>query len=292
MAKTIIRSQVFWRTVFIAPCIILTLFLSYFPLFYSFWISLFRGRILDLRFSGFQNYINLFTDDIFYVTLKNSAFFTVLTVPLIIIFSFMTAIKISALKTEMTRNIITTIMFIPCTISPVAYSLFFKQASYPDGIISNVLRNIGIVNSNFNILQDVWSARFLIIFTCLWAWSGYYILLFTSAISNINPVVYDAAKIDGASNLLITGKIVFPLIAPIFHLLTIMAITGTFQLFIESLLITKGGPGMTTYTLASYLYRRTFVYVVQFGYSSAIANIIFFLLMLVFMVSAKKDYEK
>jgi lactose/L-arabinose transport system permease protein len=291
MDKRRLNTYFFWKLIFIIPTIIFTFFLSYFPLFFSFVLSLFKGRILDLTFYGFSNYINLFKDNIFFITIKNSILFTILTVPLIILFSLFIASKINALKAGKIEEIVTTIMFLPCTISPVTYSLFFKQISYSNGIISNILRDLNVVNSDYNILQSVWGSRFLIIFVCLWAWSGYYILLFISAIKNIDPIIFDAAKIDGASNLLIFRKITMPSITPVFHFLTIMAIIGTFQIYIESLLITKGGPGMATYTLTAYLYKRMFVYVVQFGYSSAIAGMIFLILMLVLILFLKISHE-
>jgi len=121
----------------------------------------------------------------------------------------------------------------------------------------------------------VWGARLLIAFVCIWAWSGFYILILSVAMNNINPDIYHAAKLDGATDFTIAQKIVFPAIKPILAMITILATSSTFQIFIESSIITKGGPGMSTLTLVNQLYKKSFTYVAQYGYSSATAIIIF-----------------
>ena len=209
-------------------------------------------------------------------------------VPLIILISIYLAYQIYKLKSEKLQNLFTTILYIPCITSPVAYSLFFKQIAYSDGILSNYLRFINILGEDFNILQNVWSARLLIIAVCIWAWTGHYTLLLFTAMKNIDPSIYKAAKIDGANNFKILRKIILPTIKPILNLITILVIIGTLQIYIESSIITKGGHSYSTYTMVHYLYNRAFTYVAQYGYSSAIGIVIFIICVIISIIMMKR----
>lgn len=207
--------------------------------------------------------------------MDNTIIFTIIIVPLILGISIFLALSIYKVKSKKLQDIFITLLFVPCVTSPVAYSLFFKQMAYSDGILSTILRGLNLVSSDFNILQNMWGARLLIVFVCIWAWSGFYILILLMAMKNIDPMLYKAAKIDGASNITIGRKIILPTLKPIILLITVLATCSTFQLYIESVIITKGGPGMTTLTLVSYLYKKSYYYVAQYGYSSTLAIIIF-----------------
>ncbi|MDD4035901.1 MAG: sugar ABC transporter permease [Bacilli bacterium] len=273
---------------FILPSLIIILFLTYIPLIYTFILSLKKGRGNNLTFSGFANYKELLSDEKFLISVRNSTVFMLFLVPLIILISIYLAYQIYKLKSEKLQNLFTTILYIPCITSPVAYSLFFKQIAYSDGILSNYLRFINILGEDFNILQNVWSARLLIIAVCIWAWTGYYTLLLFTAMKNIDPSIYKAAKIDGANNFKILRKIILPTIKPILNLITILVVIGTLQIYIESSIITKGGPSYSTYTMVHYLYNRAFTYVAQYGYSSAIGIVIFIICVIISIIMMKR----
>lgn len=268
--------------------------LSYLPIIYAVILSLYNGRGNELQFGGFSNYWQILHDETFITTIWNSFLFTIIIVPIIVALSIFLALRIYNVKSRKLQDIFITLLFIPCITSPVAYSLFYKQLAYSDGIISNMLRSLNLVSSSYNILQDVWGARLLIIFVCIWAWSGYYILIILLAMRNIDPTLYKAAKIDGASNFTITQKIILPTIKPILALITVLISIGTFQLYIESSIITKGGPGMSTFTLVNYLYKKSFYYVSQYGYSSAMAIIIFAICVLLssFLMFSGRENER
>ncbi len=277
---------------FILPSFLLICIFSYLPLIYAIILSLYSGRGNNLELDGFSNYWGIIQDETFIITIENSIIFTIIIVPIIIALSIFLALRIYNVKSSKLQDIFITLLFIPCITSPVAYSLFFKQLAYSEGILSNMLRSLNVVSSSYNILQDVWGARLLIIFVCIWAWSGYYTLFVLLAMKNIDPMLYKAAKIDGASNFTITRKIILPTIKPILALITVLISCGTFLLYIESSIITKGGPGLSTFTLVNYLYKKSFYYVAQYGYSSAMAIVIFTICVLLsslLMFSGKKD---
>ena len=261
--------------IFILPSLIVIFVLNYLPFFYSLFVSLFSGRGDNLKFSGLKNYNALFQDEVFIKTIINSLTFTAIIVPIIVLFSLYVSYKIFNLKSEKLKNFFTTILYIPCVTSPIAYSLFFKQLSYSNGVISNIMNKLTIFGTDFNMLGSVWSAKIYIAIICIWAWSGFYILFLYTAMKNIDNELYKVAKIDGASNNVIFRKIVLPMIKPVLILMSVLVIIGTFQLHVESSIITKGGPSMGTYTAVNYLYNRAFTYVSQYGYASALGVLVF-----------------
>lgn len=263
------------RLLFILPSLIIVTLLTYLPLVYTFILSLFTGRGNNLKFGGISNYIKLIDDHAFKSAFGNSLIFTLLLVPSIIIISYLVALLLNNIENNKFQNFFTAVLYIPCITSPIAYSLFFKQLAYSDGILSKLLGSLSFIPDNFDILQNPWSARIYIILICLWAWSGYFVLIFLTAMKSINPNLYKAAKIDGASKFKVATKIILPSIKPVFILILVLVTCSSFQMFVETSIITKGGPNMTTYTLVNYLYNRAFTYVSQYGYSSAVAVIIF-----------------
>ncbi len=273
---------------FILPSILIICLITYIPLLYSIYLSLFKGRGQNLTYAGLYNYKLLLDDSTFFITLKNSCIFTIILLPLLIFFSMWISLKITKIKNTKIQNIFITIFYIPCITSPVAYSLFIKQLCYNEGFISSILTKLNMLSNYSGILQSVWGARLVIIFICLWAWSGFYILLFITAIKSINEDVYKAAKIDGASNYKIFSKIVLPSIKPVIVLITVLCATSIIQIYVESSIITKGGPQLSTLTMVSYLYKKAFTYVSQYGYSSAIGISIFVICMLISILLIKK----
>lgn len=134
----------------------------------------------------------------------------------------------------------------------------------------NIIKSITNSDEAFNILQNELGAKIYISLICVWAWSGFYIIILFSAMENIDPNIYIAAKLDGAKAIRIFRIIILPIVRPVLILITLLAVCSTFQLYVEISLLTKGGPGVSTYTLSYYLYRKTFTYVADYGYSSAI----------------------
>ena len=263
------------RYLFIAPSALYTLFFIYVPLIAAVVLSLHTGRGNALSFAGASNYIQLFSDATFNEAIRNSLYFVLLIVPLILALSICICVCLNHIHSERLKDIFLVVLYFPCITSPVAYSLFFKQLAYSDGIISRVLTQLNLLIDNGNVLQNPWSARILIALICIWAWTGFYVLILNAAIQSVDKSVINAAKLDGTNIYNIYRKIVFPAIWPPVLLTMLLTTCSAFQLYIEVSLITKGGPETSTYTLAFYLYRKTFTYVAEYGYSAAIGLLIF-----------------
>ena len=240
------------------------------PIFYSLWLSFHTGELKNLYFFGIGNYERMINDRTYQITLLNSIEFVLLIVPTIIVISILATISLHSIHSERLKNIISSIFYFPCITSPVVYTLFYKQLAYSDGLLSNTLVNLGIVDSGFNLLQDELLSKIYLSIICIWAWSGFYIIILYSAVEGIDHKIYLSAQLDGANTICIYSRIIIPLVRPVLLLIITLCTCSTFQLYVEIALITKGGPGESTYTLSLYLYRKVFTYLADYGYSSAI----------------------
>lgn len=255
---------------FIFPSLLITTLLFIVPIFYAVYISLHSGNLQDLEFVALDNYRRLFIDQTYKKTWINSLQFVAIIIPLMFIVSVLIAVALHQIKSNRIKSLVSSIFYLPCITSPVAYTLFYKQLAYSDGILSKIITSLGIVQEGFNILQNEITSKIYISLICVWAWSGFYIIIIYSAIERVDGNLYVAARLDGANTFNIYRKIILPIIRPVLLLVIALSICSTFQIYIEVALITKGGPNESTYTLALYLYRKVFTYVSNYGYSSAI----------------------
>ena len=112
-------------------------------------------------------------------------------------------------------------------------------------------------------------------------------IFYLAGLQNIDPTVYEAAKIDGASSYKRFTKITIPLLKPIILLTTIMSTNGTLQLFDETVNLTNGGPANTTLSISHYIYKLSFEYSPQFGYAATISYIVFILVAILACIQMK-----
>ena len=286
------RSHCGQELLFIMPALLTITATIYVPLVYAFYLSLFGGRGRRIEYVWLGNYKKLMNDDMFLSSLGNSFIFMVIIVPCILFLGCLLAYCLWNMKSSAMKRFLPILFYMPSVTSPVAYSLFFKQITYPDGIVSSMLKVLHILSDESSVLNSTTGARILISFICVWSWTGFYTLIIKAAIDNMNESAIEAAGMDGASTAKIFRKIILPNIYPVLVMTCVLSSCSIFQLYTEVALITKGGPGVSTYTSALYLYRKAFIYVSEFGYASAIGIEIFFLQLLVclMMFVQKKAY--
>ena len=237
-------------------------------------MSLFGGKGQDLSFVGLDNYIALVDDANFKTAFINSIEFSIIISPIVLVLSIALAIGLNSIKNKRVQGAILVLLYLPCITSPIAYSLFFKQLAYSDGLLTQLFYILGIGAGDESILANPIIAKLFISLICIWAWTGFYVLIINSALQNMDISIIKAAKIDGASSFRILIKIILPSLASVLLLVVILTSCSAFQIYIEISLITKGGPAMSTFTLVFYLYRKTFTYVADYGYSIAIGMVI------------------
>ena len=227
--------------------------------------------------AGFTNYIRMFQDDVFIQSIKNTFFYFILQVPIMLVVAMVLACILNK-KDLRFKGFFRTMIFLPCTTSLVAYAIIFRSLFANDGLVNYVLVNLGILDKPYNFLTQPFAAKIVIILALLWRWTGYNMVFFLSGLQNIEYSVYEAAKIDGASAIQTFFKITVPLLKPTILLTAIMSTNGTLQLFDESINLTDGGPANASISMSHYIYNLCFKYVPNFGYAAAMS---FFILLLV-----------
>ena len=165
----------------------------------------------------------------------------------------------------------------------MAYSVLFKAVSI-NGLVNRVLLSLNIINDPIPWLTNAFWAKVLIIIALTWRWTGYNVIFYLSALQQIDPELYEAAELDGASKTKQFFHIVIPLLTPVILFTSVQSTIGTLQLFDESYNITVGGPGNATLTLSHYIYNILFRFTPNFGYASTISYVIvFFVAILTFI---------
>ena len=247
---------------FLAPATFLIAVFSFWPMIKALVLSFQTGKGRNMQMAGFTNYIRMFQDDVFIQSIKNTFFYFILQVPIMLVVALVLACILNK-KDLRFKGFFRTMIFVPCTTSLVAYSIIFRSLFANNGLVNYVLVNIGILDKPYNFLTQPFAAN---------------MVFFLSGLQNIEYSVYEAAKIDGASAIQTFFKITVPLLKPTILLTAIMSTNGTLQLFDESVNLTDGGPANASISMSHYIYNLCFKYVPNFGYAAAMS---FFILLLV-----------
>ncbi|MCI8876528.1 MAG: sugar ABC transporter permease [Lachnospiraceae bacterium] len=274
--------------IFLTPAALLILLMSFIPMIQAFLLSFKMGKGNDLKPAApiFANYTRMFTDTVFTQSIKNTFFYLIIQVPIMLVLALILA---SILNNRQLRfkGLFRTMIFLPCATSLVAYAIIFRTLFANDGLVNLVLVNLGILSTPYSFLTHATSAKIIIIIGLLWRWTGYNMVFYLSGLQNIEYSVYEAAKIDGASPVQTFFKITVPLLKPTILLTAIMSTNGTLQLFDESVNLTDGGPANASITMSHYIYNMSFKYVPTFGYAAAMSFLILILVAILAFIQMK-----
>lgn len=180
-----------------------------------------------------------------------------------------------------------TVIFLPCAMASVSYSLVFWIMFASDGFINHMLMNLGLAATGINFFAWAGTARLVIMIALVWRWTGYNMVFLSAAMQSVDASIYEAASIDGASGFQRYFRITLPLLRPTLLLLTIMTVSGTIQLFDESVNLTGGGPANGTLSISHYIYNLAFKYSPNFGYATAISFVVFAAIALLTLLQMK-----
>lgn len=267
--------------IFILPFYLGFLLLKLGPILFTIIYSLgsFKGNIYNFKFEGIKNYIILFKDKNFLISLKNTFTFTIVQSILVIGLAIFLAIIIDNPKLRFT-NIFKSIFFFPVITSLIVAALGFYTIFDPYyGLLNYLLKFIGI--GPISWLTDSRFSLFSIILVTIWRWMGFYFVIILAGLKNIPQQYYDAARVDGANTFQVIKNIKLPLLRPVILFCVVIQIIGALQLFEEPWILTRGGPSNSTLTIMINLYQEGFINM-SFGYASAIALI---LILITFIIS-------
>ncbi len=252
---------------------VLILVFSYVPMVQAFILSLKTGKGVNLRFSGAANYIRLLQDATFWTTIGNTLLYAVASIPLMLLLALIIAVLLNDPSVPF-RGVFRTSIFLPCVTSLVSYAILFRSLFSVDGVVNNVLLRLGLVETPIPFILDPLWAKVVVVIALLWRYTGYYMIFYLAALQNINPSLYEAARMDGCTPVQSFFRITIPMLRQIVFLTSIMALNSTLQLFDEVVNLTNGGPGNATRTVSQYIYDLSFTYVPSYGYASAVSYVV------------------
>ncbi|HOA79735.1 MAG TPA: sugar ABC transporter permease [Defluviitaleaceae bacterium] len=221
------------------------------------------------EFIGLKNYIDLFSDKAFLMSVKNSLIFAVSSVFIQLPFSLLLALVIS--KGVKFERFFVTVFFIPVIISTVVIGQLWMKIYHPEyGVLNLFLRAVGLGNLAKEWLGSKETALGASVVPVLWQYIGYHMLLMYAGIKSISADVFEAAKIDGASWLKTSRYITIPLLRPILKVSLTFAVVGSLKVFDLVYVLTRGGPARAS-EVTSTLMVETIFKSNKYGYGSAMA---------------------
>ncbi|MFE5321723.1 carbohydrate ABC transporter permease [Paenibacillus sp. NPDC056579] len=277
------NKEAFTGWLFIMPAIIGFGLLTVIPIIFSLVISFtdwnFMEGLKGIRFTGFHNYTKMWSDQWFTDSLKNNLIFAVTTVPLIMLFSLLTAVALN--HGAFFKTPLRMIIFMPYVSSIVAVSLVWALLYSPSqGPINQALRGFGIEHPPGWLSDPKWALVAIIIMS-VWAAIGYNMVIYLAGLQSIPKDLYEASSIDGAGKVRQFFSVTIPLLSPTTFFVLITCIIHSFQVFAAIFMMTQGGPGTSTSVLTFYIYQTGFSFY-KMGYASAMAWI---LTLIIFMVT-------
>lgn len=267
----------------------ITLFVFY-PMIQAFITSLKGGEAYNLQWVGFENYKKMLNDATFKKAASNTVFYLVLQVPLMILLAMIIAVFLND-KTLKFKGFYRTAIFLPAITSLVSYSVIFRSLFSDAGLVNRMLMALGILAQPISFITHPFWAKIIIVISLTWRWTGYNMIFFLAGLQNIDPQVYEAARIDGASKIKQFFKITVPLLKPIILFTTVTSTIGTLQLFDEVVNITGGGPANATTTLSHYIYNLSYKFTPNFGYATAVSFAIVLAIVLLSVIQLKLGGE-
>ncbi len=271
---------------YIAPFFVLFGVFGAFPLVYTAWVSLHDWDLIaeDHPFIGLDNYTKLIADADFWHSVVNTmGIFVLATLPQLLLALWLANMLNRSLRA---RTFFRMSVLVPNITSTAAVAIIFGQIFSTDfGLVNWFLNLAGIENVDWH------SNRFLswiAVSTMVnWRWAGYNALIFLAAMQAIPRDLYESASIDGANRARQFWSITIPMLKPTLIFAVIISTIGNLQLFTEPLLFNagqgniRGGPGRESQTITMYMFENAFQPYYNFGYGSAIAWMLFLLIVVI-----------
>lgn len=266
--------------IYILPSFILIACFSVLPIFMSGYFSFTNYNVMnDPTFAGLENYTKIFKDAYVADAIKNTLAYVVITVPVQTILSLVFAAFLAYKMQNKAGGFLRSIMFIPVIASAVTAGTIWRIILNTDGgILNNLLGAFNI--SPVNWLGSTQTSLISICIVAIWKNVGYFLVIYYAGIMGISKDLYEAARVDGATNIQQFFKITMPMLKPITYLVVTLGIIWSFQVFDLSYQMTGGGPGRSTVTIVMAIYNAAFKQY-KMGYACAMAMVLLVIVLVV-----------
>ncbi|WP_235753895.1 carbohydrate ABC transporter permease [Psychrobacillus sp. INOP01] len=239
-----------------------------------------------MEFVGFRNFEYLLKDPLFWKSIANTLIIWILsTIPMIIL-ALVIAFLLNSAFVKFS-GLYKTLYFLPNVTAIVSVAIVFGVIFAPNyGLINYFVTLLGFDAIDWH--NNSFGVKLAISAMIIWRWTGYNAIIFLAGLQKISGDIYEAAKIDGASSFQIFTKITIPLLKPVLLFVVITSTIGGMQTFVEPQLLVgnSGGAGGEGLTIVLYLYQQAFVKNL-YGYGSAIAIGLFFIIILFSLINWK-----
>lgn len=274
MSKALVRRETIAGYAFMLPSLIFFLGFVIYPMVQCVFTSFFDATMnREDIFVGFANYIELFQDKVFLGALKNTVIIVVVSVPVTCIFSLWVSSVIYDLAGP-ACSAFRCIFYLPVVTGSVAVAVVWKwMFNNYYGIFNYIGTNTGLIEKNINWLGDERFALGCIILILLTTSVGQPIVLYVSALNNVDQSLVEAAEVDGATKFQCFWKIKWPQIMPTTLYILVITTINSFQCFALIQLLTSGGPEHATDTVMYYIYYSAFT-LYKYGYANAMGVIL------------------
>ncbi len=265
------------------------------------------GAFSMMKWVGLDNYADIFKiekvfekfaeGDFFYffnrvdlgIALKNTVFYTVVTVPLALVCAIGLAIALN--KAVKGAVVFRTIFFFPYVASMVAICVCWNFMLMKDGPINQLIMALGI-DFNKSWTADSTMAMWAIILVSVWRNMGYYMVIYLAALQGIPRELYEAATVDGASKWQQFRNVTLPQLKPTTFFASIMLVISCFKIYDVVAIMTAGGPGRSTKMLVTYIYDVAFSQI-KYGLASAISMVLLVIVLVITIIqfSSEKKFS-
>ena len=270
------RRRTGWPTValFVLPSLVIYLLFMVYPFLGTIQLSLsaWDGFAPTKTFVGLGNYTALFNDGEFWSALRNNLIWAVIGTIAPIVIGFPLAVLLWSGGRG--RQTFRAVYFLPVILPIVVIGLVWGWIYNPlFGVLNTFLEAVGLGDLARGWLGHPDTALVAVLIAAIWATFGFVVVMFLAGLQGIDMNLVDAAKVDGASAAQRARHVLLPGIAPVFTFVLTITLVGAFSVFDIVYVMTKGGPGTATETMAGYAYKMAFGRNYA-GYGAAISMVI------------------
>lgn len=226
------------------------------------------------EFIGFENWLEVVSDDIFWKSLKVTGIYTIGAVPLTMIAGLSAALLLNQRLKGV--YIFRLLYYMPSIITGVVLAMIWRWMFHPDfGVLNFFLSLLGISGPQW-LTSETWVLPAFILMS-LWGLGGN-MIIYLAGLQGIPTVLYEAAELDGANSFSKFWRITIPMLSPSVFFTLVIGVIGSFQVFTTAFIMTLGGPNNASMFTVLYIYRNAFQWL-RMGYASVIAWILFLIIM-------------
>ncbi|MGV2918681.1 carbohydrate ABC transporter permease [Streptomyces alfalfae] len=271
--------------VFLTPGLLLSLLFLVVPLVMTFYYSLTQWQgIGDPTFIGLDNYTRLFQDADFWASFRNIAFVIIgIAVVPTLLGLFLAALLFDYIGKKHGDGLVSIFrsgLYLPQVIPVAVTGLMWGWILAPEGAVNSILDTVGLSSLSQNWLGDPDLALWAVLGVLVWMQLGYPLVLFMSGLQRIDPELYEAAALDGATWWQRFTRITVPILRPEVYVVLVTTTIAGLKVFAQIFVLTGGGPGNSTLVPAYFAYQNFFERA-DVGYGSAISSTITLLVLII-----------